>query len=80
MRAVLDITPESFEEPPGEALARPHPAAPIPLPQSPPIEPIPPHQSPPTELFHCLRFHESVSHWHPPPQNKKGKPKGLRID
>ena len=49
VRAVLDITPESFEEPPCEALARLHPAAPIPRPQSPPVEPIPPPQSPPTE-------------------------------
>ena len=49
VRAVLDITPESFEEPPCEALARLHPAAPIPRPQSPPTEPIPPPQSPPTE-------------------------------
>ena len=95
LRAVLDITPESSEEPSEEMLARPHPAVPIPWSDSPPAV-IPPTQSPPAVIprsqsppavipttqsplqqqsFHRLVVHEPVSHWPPPPQNKKGKHK-----
>ena len=71
LRAVLDITPESSEEPSEEMLARPHPAVPIPLSDSPPAV-IPPTQSPPAVIppTGCARASEPLASSTPKQERK----------
>jgi hypothetical protein len=81
LRAVLDITPESSEEPSEEMLARPHPAVPIPWSDSPPaVIPrcqsppavIPPTQSPPAVIppTGCARASEPLASSTPKQESK----------
>ena len=90
LRAVLDITPESSEEPSEEMLARPHPAVPIPWSDSPPaVIPrcqsppavIPPTQSPPAVIppTGCARASEPLASSTPKQERKTQRLKNKNV-